>query len=63
MATTPVFLPENSMDRGTWQAVVHGVTKSQKQLNDQQIFHLEESPKGKQYLDSKMFHVGNSLAV
>ena len=26
--------PEDSMDRGTWQATVHGVTKSQIQLSD-----------------------------
>ena len=51
------------MDRGAWWAAVHGVTKSQTQLSDQKIFHLEESPKGKQYLNSKMLHVGNSLAV
>ena len=25
---TPVFLPETSMDRGTWWATVHGVTES-----------------------------------
>ena len=25
---------ENSMDRGSWQATVHGVTKSRTQLND-----------------------------
>ena len=25
---------ENSMDRGAWQATVHGVTKSQIQLSD-----------------------------
>ena len=25
---------ENSMDRGAWQATVHGLTKSQTQLND-----------------------------
>ena len=25
---------ENSMDRGAWQAVVHGVAKSQTQLSD-----------------------------
>ena len=24
---TPVFLPGNSMDRGTWQATVRGVTR------------------------------------
>ena len=29
---TPVFLPENAMDRGTWQATVHGVAESQTQL-------------------------------
>ena len=28
---------KNSMDRGTWQATVHGVAKSQTQLSD---FHL-----------------------
>ena len=25
---------ENSMDKGAWQATVHGVAKSQTQLND-----------------------------
>ena len=25
---------ENPMDRGAWQAIVHGVAKSQTQLND-----------------------------
>ena len=25
---------ENSMDRGAWQAIVHGVAKSQTRLND-----------------------------
>ena len=29
---TPVFLPENSMDRGAWWATVHGVTKSRTRL-------------------------------
>ena len=28
---------ENSMDRGNWQAIVHGVTKSQTRLSD---FHF-----------------------
>ena len=32
-ATTPVFLPgESPMDRGAWQATVHGVGKSQTRL-------------------------------
>ena len=31
---TPVFLPGKSMDRGAWQAVVHGVTKSRTQLSN-----------------------------
>ena len=30
---TPEFLPRNFMDRGAWGATVHGVTKSQTQLN------------------------------
>jgi len=25
---TPVFLPGDPMDRGVWQAIVHGVVKS-----------------------------------
>ena len=31
---TPVFLPGNPMDRGAWQAAVHGVLKSWTQLSD-----------------------------
>ena len=38
---TPVFLPGeflgNFMDRGAWQATVHGVAKSQTQLSDSHI--------------------------
>ena len=30
--STPLFLLENPMDRGAWQAAVHGVTKSWTQL-------------------------------
>ena len=29
-----IFCLENSMDRGAWQALVHGVTKSQTRLTD-----------------------------
>ena len=32
------FLPENSMDRGAWQATVRGVTKSQTQLSKHAAF-------------------------
>ena len=31
---TPGLLPENPMDRGAWQATVHGVTNSQTRLSD-----------------------------
>ena len=31
--TLPYSCLENSMDRGVWQATVHGVTKSQTQLS------------------------------
>ena len=34
METTLVFLPGNSMDRGTWWAMVHEVTKEQIWLSD-----------------------------
>ena len=33
MPTHPSILLENSTDRGDWQATVHGVTKSRKQLS------------------------------
>ena len=29
---TPVFLPENPMDRGTWWTIVHGVTRVRHKL-------------------------------
>ena len=36
---------ENSMDRGTWQATVLGVVKSQIQLSDLHFhFHLKQTP-------------------
>ena len=31
---------ENPMDRGAWQATVHGVTKSQAQLSDFTSLHI-----------------------
>ena len=34
---------ENSMDRGAWQAIVHGVAKSGSRLNNQH-FHFTSSP-------------------
>ena len=34
MAPTPVFLPGECHDRGTWWAVVYGVTKSWTRLSD-----------------------------
>ena len=40
---TPVFLLENSMDRGAWQATVHGIAKSWTQLKWSQ-WHLTPVP-------------------
>ena len=37
---TPAFLLENSKDRGTWQATVHGVSKGHTRLRDFH-FHME----------------------
>ena len=34
MDLTPVLLPGKSMDRGAWQAAVHGVAKSRTRLSD-----------------------------
>ena len=36
---------ENSMDGGAWQAIVHGVTKSQKQLSN--FMHAKRELEGK----------------
>ena len=36
---TPVFLPEESMDRGTWQATVHKITRSRTRLSNHHL-HL-----------------------
>ena len=33
---------ENPMDRGAWQATVHGVAKSQTRLNDFTFFHYNK---------------------
>ena len=35
---TPVFLPQNPMDRGAWKATVHRVTKSRAQLKQLGIY-------------------------
>ena len=46
MITTAIFYldplsTENPMDRGVWQATVHGVTKGQRQLiNKHSLFSL-----------------------
>ena len=34
---TPVFFLDNPMDRGAWQATVHGVPESQTRLSDTHI--------------------------
>ena len=39
----PVFLPGNSMDRGTWWAIVHGVAMSWTQLNEWAHTHTHEN--------------------
>ena len=36
---TPVFLVENPMDRGAWQATVHGVTQSRTRLGTSHPSH------------------------
>ena len=36
-ANHPVFLPEESLDRGTWQATVHGVSNTWTQLSRAEI--------------------------
>ena len=44
MATTPVFLPGNCMDRGTWWATVHNVTRESDtpyQLNNNNEGHIQ----------------------
>ena len=38
---------ENSMDRGAWQATVHGVTKSQTRLSDLKKKNVKQVPHSK----------------
>ena len=47
---TPVFLPGNPMDRGPWQAIVHGITRVRHDLVTKP--HSNESHE-KQRLKSK----------
>ena len=49
---------ENSMDRGAWQATVHGVAKSQTQLSDR-ARHTSPS----QALEFMSFHQGLDFDV
>jgi len=44
---------ENSMDRGAWQAIVHGVTKSQTQLSN---FHFHLHPLSSVSVNSHQRH-------
>ena len=58
---TPVFLPENPMDRGAWWATVHGVTKSGTWLSDRaqgedyNLYSMLHFSLGKQ--EKKMFFI------
>ena len=49
MATTPVLLPGNPMDRGAWQATVHGVAKGQARLTTSLSFFNPQSISLSQY--------------
>ena len=49
---------EKSMDRGTWQATVHGVAKSQTRLND-----LAQHTSPSQALEFTPFHQGLDFDV
>ena len=40
---TPVFLPENPMDSGTWRATVHRAAKSWIQLSDREYTEIQEN--------------------
>ena len=42
MATTPVFLPGKSMDRGAWWAIVHGVRNSWRRLKQLSVLKHTE---------------------
>ena len=44
---------ENSMDRGAWQAIVHGVTKSRTQLSN---FHFHLHPLSSVSVNSHQRH-------
>ena len=42
METTLVFLPREDMDRGTWWATVHRVTKNRTQLKQLSTYMVRE---------------------
>ena len=41
---------ENSMDRGAWQAIVHGVAKSQTRLSDFHFHHILRTKQAHRHL-------------
>ena len=41
---------ENSMDRGAWQATVHGITKTQAQLNDKHFLARRKNMEAEEML-------------
>ena len=53
---------ENPMDRGAWQATVHGIAKSQTLLSDQH-FHLLSNIRNWNKGESKNKRAGTSLVV
>ena len=53
---TLVFVPENSMDRGAWQAIVHGVAKSwHNWVTNPLVFELNSIEKSSEWLKTKAF--------
>ena len=62
------FSPENSMDRGAWQAIVHGVAKSWTQLSNWAHMHTYRKRERCQELKRKMLsakpdHWGKGLEL
>ena len=51
---------ENSMDRGAWQATVHGVTMSQTRLSDQHFHFTVEKGDGYWEMTHHLWPVGLS---
>ena len=59
--SSPVFLPGKSMDRGAWQAIIHGVAKSRMQLSTHTWMSSQIHGNRKQNVVARIWEEGQIL--